>query len=129
MTSPVFETRPFFLAAPRCSLVLDVVESVRLMEQDEMTLCSGGSYFVAHDRAAAPAAAWWSHAQKPGRRSDAGICHAQGCIKTAFALQAPFTDQDNQGRPPERSCTCAHGRPPGRSFVADKHDIYGRTST
>lgn len=103
-------------------MVMDVVESVRLMEQDEDDFVQRWQQLVARTEQVLPL-----HGGRLVKSLGDGLmlefATAQGCIKTAFALQH-FTEQDNQDRPPERHLYLRMGAHLA-DFVADKHDIYG----
>ncbi|MBX3586048.1 MAG: hypothetical protein KF796_05360 [Ramlibacter sp.] len=104
-------------------MVLDVVESVRLMEQDEDEFVQRWQRLVAQvEQRLLPL-----HGGRLVKSLGDGLmlefANAQGCVKTAFALQY-LNDQDNEERPPARHLHLRMGAHLAE-FVADKHDIYG----
>ena len=104
-------------------MVLDVVESVRLMEQDEDGFVQRWQHLVAQTVQRLLPLHGGRLVKSLGDGLMLEFATAQGCIKTAFALQY-FTDQDNQDHPPERHIHLRMGAHLAE-FVADKHDIYG----
>ncbi len=103
-------------------LVLDVVESVRLMEQDEGDFVQRWQQFVARVEQLLPL-----HGGRLVKSLGDGLMlefgEALGCIKTAFALQQIST-QANAILPPEQQMHLRMGAHVAE-FVADQHDIYG----
>lgn len=103
-------------------MVVDVVESVRLMEQDERDFVQRWHYFVEQARALLP-----THGGRMHKSLGDGLMlefdTVQGCVKSAFAMQE-LCQADNYGRPPELHI---HLRAGGHlcEFVADQYDIYG----
>lgn len=117
-------TDPAF-APPRQTkvlLVLDVVESVRLMEQDENDFVQRWQHLVARAERLMPL-----HGGRLVKSLGDGLMlefgEAQGGIKTAFALQQ-LSAQANESLPPERQLHLRMGAHVAE-FVADQHDIYG----
>jgi TolB-like protein len=104
-------------------MVLDVVESVRLMEQDEDEFVQRWQRLVAHvEQGLLPL-----HGGRLVKSLGDGLMlefeHAQGCLRTGFGLQ-DFCAQDNHARPAERHFHLRMGAHVAQ-FVADRHDIYG----
>ena len=104
-------------------MVLDVVESVRLMEQDEDGFVQRWQRLVAQTEQRLLPLHGGRLVKSLGDGLMLEFATAQGCVKSAFALQY-FTDQDNQDHPPERHIHLRMGAHLAE-FVADKHDIYG----
>ncbi|MEO5669739.1 MAG: tetratricopeptide repeat protein [Ramlibacter sp.] len=104
-------------------MVLDVMESVRLMEQDEDDFVRRWHDFVQHaERQVLP-----PHGGRLVKSLGDGLMlefpSPQSCVKAAFAIQA-FSDRANTGRLPERRMHLRIGAHLA-SFVRDQHDIYG----
>ena len=103
-------------------MVVDVVESVRLMEQDEHDFVQRWHYFVEQVRAILPL-----HGGRMHKSLGDGLMlefdTAQACVKSAFAMQE-LCRAGNRGRPSELHM---HLRAGGHlcEFVADQYDIYG----
>ena len=103
-------------------LVMDVVESVRLMEQDEDGFVRRWQQLVQHAEQILPL-----HGGRIVKSLGDGLmlefASSQGCVKAAFALQH-FSLQANTGMRSEHQM---HLRMGGHlaSFVTDQHDIYG----
>jgi adenylate cyclase len=103
-------------------MVVDVVESVRLMEHDEHDFVQRWHYFVEQTRALLPL-----HGGRMRKSLGDGLMlefdNAQSCIKSAFGLQE-LCQAGNRDRPPELHM---HLRAGGHlcEFVADEYDIYG----
>ena len=102
--------------------VIDVVESVRLMEQDEQNFIRRWRDFVAFTQQRLP--------QEGGRLVKSlgdglmlEFAEAQGCIRTAFAMQDWFR-QGNTGLPADQRVHLRVGAHLAE-FVADEYDIYG----
>ncbi len=116
----------FAFASPRHTkvlLVLDVVESVRLMEQDEDDFVQRWQQLVALvEQQLLPL-----HGGRLVKSLGDGLmlefADAQSCVKTAFALQQ-FSVRVNENLSPEQQL---HLRMGGHvaEYVADQHDIYG----
>lgn len=115
---------PFLLPRQtKVLMVLDVVESVRLMEQDEDEFVQRWQRLVAQTEHQLLPLHGGRLVKSLGDGLMLEFANAQGCIKTAFALQY-INDQDNENRPPERHLHLRLGAHLAE-FVADKHDIYG----
>lgn len=104
-------------------LVMDVVESVRIMEQDQDGFIRRWQELVEEaEHRVLP-----QHGGRIVKSLGDGLmlefASAQGCVKAAFALHN-FTRQTNRGVKPEHQM---HLRMGGHlaSFVTDQHDIYG----
>ncbi|MGH8758524.1 MAG: adenylate/guanylate cyclase domain-containing protein [Burkholderiales bacterium] len=104
-------------------LVMDVVESVRLMEQDQDDFVRRWQQLVQQaEQQILPL-----HSGRIVKSLGDGLMlefsSAQSCVKAAFALQH-FSHQANAGVHPEQQM---HLRMGGHlaSFVTDQHDIYG----
>ncbi|MES2973939.1 MAG: adenylate/guanylate cyclase domain-containing protein [Pseudomonadota bacterium] len=104
-------------------MVLDVVESVRLMEQDEDDFVRRWQELVAQvEQRLLPL-----HGGRLVKSLGDGLMlefsNAQGCVKAALALQQ-LSDLANEGRSIERQMHLRMGAHRAE-FVTDKHDIYG----
>ncbi|MDI1239415.1 MAG: adenylate/guanylate cyclase domain-containing protein [Polaromonas sp.] len=104
-------------------LVMDVVESVRIMEQDQDGFVRRWQQLVEEaEQNVLP-----RHGGRIVKSLGDGLmlefASAQSCVKAAFALHS-FARQANLGVPPEHQM---HLRMGGHlaSFVTDQHDIYG----
>lgn len=104
-------------------LVMDVVESVRIMEQDQDGFVRRWQQLVEEaEQNVLP-----RHGGRIVKSLGDGLmlefASAQGCVKAAFDLHG-FTRQANSGVRPEHQM---HLRMGGHlaSFVTDQHDIYG----
>lgn len=103
-------------------LVMDVVESVRLMEQDEDDFVRRWQQLVQHAEQILPL-----HGGRIVKSLGDGLmlefANAQGCTCAAFAMQH-FSKQANSSYAPAQQL---HLRMGGHlaSFVTDQHDIYG----
>jgi adenylate cyclase len=103
-------------------LVMDVVESVRLMEADEDGFVQRWQQLVQQAEQILPL-----HGGRIVKSLGDGLmlefADAAGCVKAAFALQT-FSQLANQGFAADRQM---HLRMGGHvaAFVTDKHDIYG----
>ena len=103
-------------------LVMDVVESVRLMEQDEDDFVRRWQQLVQYAEQVLPL-----HGGRIVKSLGDGLmlefASAQGCTRAAFAMQH-FSKQANSGYAPQQQL---HLRMGGHlaSFVTDQHDIYG----
>lgn len=113
------------LALPRFTRVIavaDVVESVRLMQEDEQGFIRRWHAFVAFVRAGLPAEGGRMH-KSLGDGLMLEFVDAEGCIRTAVAMQQWF-DGSNAGLPPQQQVQLRIGAHIAE-FVADEHDIYG----
>ena len=103
-------------------LVMDVVESVRIMEQDQDDFVRRWQQLVEHAAQILPL-----HGGRIVKSLGDGLmlefASAQGCVKAAFAMHQ-FTRESNSNVIPEHQM---HLRMGGHlaSFVTDQHDIYG----
>ena len=103
-------------------LVMDVVESVRLMEQDEDDFVRRWQQLVQHAEHILPL-----HGGRIVKSLGDGLmlefASAQGCTQAAFAMQH-FSQLANSSYAPQQQL---HLRMGGHlaEFVTDKHDIYG----
>lgn len=120
--APSFGDPPGFTRSTQAIAVIDVVESVRLMEQDEQEFIRRWQQFVAFVQQRLPL--------ESGRlRKSLGdglmleFADPVGCIRAARAMQAWFA-RANQGLAPEDQVHLRIGTHMAE-FVADDHDIYG----
>lgn len=103
-------------------LVMDVVESVRMMEQDQDDFVRRWQQLVEHAEQILPL-----HGGRIVKSLGDGLmlefANAQSCIKATFAFHH-FSHQANQGLRPEQQM---HLRIGGHlaTFVTDQYDIYG----
>jgi class 3 adenylate cyclase len=103
-------------------LVMDVVESVRLMEQDEEDFVRRWQQLVQHAERILPL-----HGGRIVKSLGDGLmlefANAQGCTRAAFAMQH-FSKQASSSYAPQQQL---HLRMGGHlaSFVTDQYDIYG----
>lgn len=107
----------------RVLMVMDVVESVRLMELDEDDFVRRWQALVAQvEQRLLPL-----HGGRIVKSLGDGLMlefsDATGCARTAFAMQA-FGDTLNEGREPSAHMHLRMGAHLAE-FVEDKHDIYG----
>jgi adenylate cyclase len=104
-------------------LVMDVVESVRIMEQDEHDFVRRWQQLVQQAEQQALPLHGGRIVKSLGDGLMLEFASAQGCVKAAFALQH-FSQLANVDQPPEQQM---HLRMGGHlaSFVTDQHDIYG----
>jgi adenylate cyclase len=122
MTSPWTEAPFAFPQYTKVILVLDVVESVRLMEEDEHDFVQRWHYFVEQARQLLP-----PHGGRMHKSLGDGLMlefeDAHGCIKAAFALQK-LCQVANADRSTEFRMHLRVGAHLCE-FVADQYDIYG----
>lgn len=102
--------------------VADVVESVRLMEEDEGEFIRRWKRFVGFVLQRLPRESGRMH-RSLGDGLMIEFSDPQGCIRTAQAMQAWFAE-GNEGLPPEQQVHLRIGAHIG-DFVADEYDIYG----
>jgi adenylate cyclase len=104
-------------------LVMDVVESVRLMEADEDGFVQRWQQLVQQSEQQILPLHGGRIVKSLGDGLMLEFLDAAGCVKAAFALQT-FSRQANQGFAADRQI---HLRMGGHvaAFVTDKHDIYG----
>jgi len=113
-------------AMPRSTkvlLVMDVVESVRIMEQDQDGFVRRWQQLVEEAEQNVLPLHGGRIVKSLGDGLMLEFANAQGCVKAAFALHS-FTRKANSGLRPEHQM---HLRMGGHlaSFVTDQHDIYG----
>lgn len=113
-------------AMPRSTkvlLVMDVVESVRIMEQDQDGFVLRWQQLVEEAEHKVLPLHGGRIVKSLGDGLMLEFASAQGCVKAAFALHQ-FARKANAGVPPEHQM---HLRMGGHlaSFVTDQHDIYG----
>jgi adenylate cyclase len=111
-----------FTRATKVIAVADVVESVRLMEQDEQQFIGRWHRFVNFVQEQVPQASGRLH-KSLGDGLMLEFSDPHGCIRAALAMQAWF-HEGNQGLPPEGHVHLRIGAHLA-DFVADKYDIYG----
>lgn len=102
--------------------VADVVESVRLMEQDEHEFIRRWHGFVGFVQQQLPAETGRMH-KSLGDGLMLEFSEPQGCIRAALAMQAWFRE-GNEGLPADRHVHLRIGAHIGE-FIADEYDIYG----
>lgn len=102
--------------------VADVVESVRLMEQDEQEFIRRWHGFVGFAKQHLPLETGRMH-KSLGDGLMMEFSEPEGCIRAALAMQAWF-QEGNQGLPPEQHVHLRIGAHIAE-YVADEHDIYG----
>jgi adenylate cyclase len=104
-------------------LVMDVVESVRIMEQDQDDFVRRWQLLVQQAEQQILPLHGGRIVKSLGDGLMLEFADAQGCVKAAFALQH-FSEHTNSGIP---SHAQMHLRMGGHlaSFVTDAHDIYG----
>lgn len=102
--------------------VADVVESVRLMEQDEQEFIRRWHGFVGFVRQRLPMETGRMH-KSLGDGLMLEFSEPDGCIRAALAMQEWF-NEGNQGLPPEQHVHLRIGAHVAE-FVADEYDIYG----
>ncbi|HOZ63803.1 MAG TPA: adenylate/guanylate cyclase domain-containing protein [Burkholderiaceae bacterium] len=124
MTSPAFDFSSALPQSTKVLLVMDVVESVRLMEENADGFVRRWQHFVAHvEQQLLP-----KHGGRLVKSLGDGLMieftNPQGCVKTAFAAHL-FSDQANQGVAHEQQLHLRAGAHIA-SFVTDHNDIYGK---
>lgn len=102
--------------------VADVVESVRLMEEDEGEFIARWKRFVGFVLQRLPLETGRVH-RSLGDGLMLEFADPQGCIRAAFAMQRWFME-GNLGLPPEQQVHLRIGAHIG-NFIADEYDIYG----
>ncbi|MDB5749831.1 MAG: integral rane protein-like protein [Ramlibacter sp.] len=102
--------------------VADVVESVRLMEEDEAEFIRRWKLFVGFVLKRLPLDTGRMH-RSLGDGLMIEFTDPQGCIRAALAMQGWFME-GNRGLPPEQQVHLRIGAHIG-DFVADEYDIYG----
>lgn len=123
MNSPWTETPFHFPHDTKVIAVLDVVESVRLMEQDQNDFIQRWHNFVEQAREHVLPLHGGRMLKSLGDGLMLEFADAQGCVKASFALQ-DLCRQGNVGRQPERKMYLRFGAHLAE-FVSDEHDIYG----
>lgn len=122
MSAPWTEVPFEFPRSTKVILVLDVVESVRLMEQDEHDFVQRWHFFVEQARKILSL-----HGGRMHKSLGDGLMlefdDAHGAIKSAFAMQE-LCRTGNQQRPPELHMHLRVGAHLAE-FVEDQYDIYG----
>jgi adenylate cyclase len=123
MRLPLIELSTAQTRNTKVLLVMDVVESVRIMEQDQDGFVRRWQQLVEEaEQKVLP-----RHGGRIVKSLGDGLmlefASAQGCVKAAFELHS-YTRQANHGVRPEHQM---HLRMGGHlaSFVTDQHDIYG----
>jgi TolB-like protein/class 3 adenylate cyclase len=123
MRLPLIELSTAQTRNTKVLLVMDVVESVRIMEQDQDGFVRRWQQLVEEaEQNVLP-----RHGGRIVKSLGDGLmlefASAQGCVKAAFELHS-YTRQANHGVRPEHQM---HLRMGGHlaSFVTDQHDIYG----
>ena len=116
------EPAPSSDRATKVIAVADVVESVRLMEQDEEAFIRRWQRFVAFVQQQLPAHAGRIH-KSLGDGLMLEFCDPHGCIRAALAMRA-WCAETNAGLPPEDQVQLRIGAHLAE-FVADEYDIYG----
>ncbi len=123
MPAPWSETPHHFPQFTKVIAVLDVVESVRLMEQDEHDFIQRWHYFVGYAREHVLPQHGGRMLKSLGDGLMLEFADAQGCVKAAFELQ-DHCSQINSGHSPQMHMHLRVGAHLAE-FVADEHDIYG----
>ncbi|GAB3472700.1 adenylate cyclase [Polaromonas eurypsychrophila] len=104
-------------------LVMDVVESVRIMEQDQDDFVRRWQQLVQHAEQQVLPLHGGRIVKSLGDGLMLEFATAQGCVKAAFALHH-FSAHANEDQPPEHHMHLRMGAHLAE-FVTDKHDIYG----
>ncbi|UUZ69574.1 adenylate/guanylate cyclase domain-containing protein [Polaromonas sp. P1(28)-13] len=123
MSSPLIEFPYSMNRNTKVLLVMDVVESVRIMEQDEHDFVRRWQQLVQQAEQQILPLHGGRIVKSLGDGLMLEFASAQGCVKAAFALQH-FSDQTNESQPPGSQMHLRMGAHMAE-FVADKHDIYG----
>ena len=123
MPAPWTDTPFHFPHDTKVIAVLDVVESVRLMEQDQNDFIQRWHYFVEQAREHVLPQHGGRMLKSLGDGLMLEFADAQGCVKASFALQ-DLCRKGNEGRRPERKMYLRFGAHLAE-FVSDEHDIYG----
>ena len=124
MTSPAFDFTSALPQSTKVLLIMDVVESVRLMEENADGFVGRWQQFVAHvEQQLLPL-----HGGRLVKSLGDGLmiefANPHGCVKAAFAAHQ-FSDQANQGIAPAEQLHLRAGAHIA-SFVSDHNDIYGK---
>lgn len=123
MSAPWTETPYYFPQFTKVITVLDVVESVRLMEQDEHDFIQRWHYFVEYAREHVLPQHGGRMLKSLGDGLMLEFADAQGCVKASFALQ-DICRKGNEGRRPDLQMHLRVGAHLAE-FVSDQYDIYG----
>jgi adenylate cyclase len=107
----------------RALLVVDVVESVRLIEQDEEGAIARWLGFAAHVEGDILPAGGGRLVKRLGDGLLAEFGEAIAAVRAAFAIQAA-SRRDNAGVPPERQMLLRIGIEVAEVII-DRHDVYG----
>jgi TolB-like protein/class 3 adenylate cyclase len=123
MRFPLIELPAAMTRNTKVLLVMDVVESVRIMEQDQDGFVRRWQQLVEEAEQNVLPLHGGRIVKSLGDGLMLEFANAQSCVKAAFALHS-FTRQANSGLRPEHQM---HLRMGGHlaSFVTDQHDIYG----
>lgn len=123
MRLPLIELPAAMTRNTKVLLVMDVVESVRIMEQDQDGFVRRWQQLVEEAEQNVLPLHGGRIVKSLGDGLMLEFANAQGCVKAAFALHQ-FARKANAGVPPEHQM---HLRMGGHlaSFVTDQHDIYG----
>nr|WP_269117389.1 adenylate/guanylate cyclase domain-containing protein [Ramlibacter monticola] len=116
------EHAPRLTRSTKVIAVADVVESVRLMEQDEQEFIRRWQSFVGFVQQRLPADSGRIH-KSLGDGLMLEFSDPQGCVRAALAMRAWFADS-NERLPPEDRVQLRIGAHLA-DFVADEYDIYG----
>jgi class 3 adenylate cyclase/tetratricopeptide (TPR) repeat protein len=109
----------------RAVLVVDLVESVRLMEEDEEDAIRRWRRLVDNIEGQVLPPAGGRLVKSLGDGMMLEFAHAQPAVQAAFAIQHAC-ERLNQGAPPERRMLLRMGIHTGQ-LIADEHDVYGRS--
>ena len=123
MRLPLIELPAALTRNTKVLLVMDVVESVRIMEQDQDDFVRRWQQLVEHAEQQVLPLHGGRIVKSLGDGLMLEFASAQGCVKAAFALHH-FSDHVNDGQLPERHMHLRIGAHLAE-FVTDKHDIYG----
>ena len=123
MRLPLIEVPPAMTRSTKVLLVMDVVESVRIMEQDQDGFVRRWQQLVEHAEQQVLPLHGGRIVKSLGDGLMLEFANAQGCVKATFAFHH-FSQQANQGFRPEQQM---HLRIGGHlaTFVTDEYDIYG----
>lgn len=108
----------------RTVLVIDVVESVRLMEEDEDGAVRRWRQLVEHVASEVLPALGGRLVKSLGDGLMVEFPRVQPAVQAAFAIQSACNNA-NTGMPPERHMLLRAGAHVGE-LIADEHDVYGR---
>lgn len=119
---PASPPSPTSARATKVIAVADVVESVRLMEQDEQEFIRRWQRFVGFVERQLPAEGGRIH-KSLGDGLMLEFADPQGCVRAALAMRA-WLAESNERLPPEDQVQLRIGAHLA-DFVADEYDIYG----